>query len=175
VSYHGDGVTSGRGWLTLRAGSLIVRLHLLLPALAGVAYLWRPRLAIGYLVLFATLALHELAHAAVAILLGAGRAEVQLLAYRGVAWIERLDARREAIVAAAGPVANLGAAAVAGALGAGPTLALAHAAAGDLFFTASLVMGAGNLLPVLPADGGRILRALRERAEPPPPAPDDVE
>lgn len=101
---------------------------------------------------------HELAHALVARRLGLEVVDVTLGPMGGVARIGGLHERPqlEAPVALAGPAANL-------------LLAAAFALPGDAargFAMVNLLLGAGNLLPLFPLDGGRILRGFLARRSP---------
>lgn len=111
------------------------------------------------LAVFSAVLLHELAHAAAALALGFAVREVELLPFGGVARIERLGdagASSEMIIAAAGPITSL------------VLAALMHVSivsfpiwADDLSFykQVNLTLALFNLIPGLPLDGGRILRA----------------
>lgn len=112
---------------------------------------------------FSSLACHELAHARVAMRYGIGVRGITLFLFGGVAQIdgEVPTPRREVAVAIAGPATSVVIAAVSGlaalvsdhvgAAGAtGVLIALATANAGVAIF---------NLVPGLPLDGGRLLRA----------------
>ena len=107
---------------------------------------------------FISLLWHELAHILVAAALGYRVREVELLPFGGVARIERLGeagAGEELLLGAAGPAASLFLAAALQYLslfGGWPEEAA-------FFLTANLTIGLFNLLPALPLDGGRILRA----------------
>lgn len=149
-------------WLTL-PGRLSVRIHLGVPLLAAGLAAARHDLWLRYLLLLGVLLLHELAHAAVSLALGGHRAVVRLWPVFGRADVAAFEDRREALAAAAGPAANLAAAAVFLLLGGRLTLALGRAPLLDLLATANLLMGAGNLLPLPFCDGGRVLRAIRQR------------
>jgi Zn-dependent protease len=112
------------------------------------------------LAFFASVLVHELAHALVARALGVPTAEIKLFVFGGVARItgEPADAGGEALMAMAGPLAS---ATVAGLLGVGGWTAAGWA--GDLLgllFLGNLVLAAFNLLPGFPLDGGRVARAL---------------
>jgi stage IV sporulation protein FB len=150
-------------WLAAGPSDLRFRVHALVPVAAAAAFLlgdfgWR------YVMLLGCLVWHETAHAVAARALGARRAMVSLWPWFGKADVERLGGWREAVVALAAPAANL---AVAGLLalacGARPVLRLGAASAADFALTANLLMGAINLIPVGPLDGGRALRALLGR------------
>ncbi len=121
----------------------------------------------GFAVLLALVAVHEAAHAGMARRRGlcVGGIYLHLLP---AAYVEAGTPSDEWRVALAGPVVNL----VLGGL-----LLVARAATGPLPRTAvdwaadplalaagaSLAMGVLNLVPVLPADGGRVVRALLEQ------------
>lgn len=118
--------------------------------------------------LFGSVALHEYGHALAARHYGIGTREITLLPIGGLAQLERApsDPRHELFIALAGPLVNfvLAAAAwlLAGVLGAGPEVAGIGLLGGSLLgfvLWANLVMGLFNLLPALPMDGGRVLRA----------------
>jgi Zn-dependent protease len=118
-------------------------------------------LSVGFsLAYFASVLVHELAHALAARALGVPTAEVRLFVFGGVARIrgEPAEAGGEALMATAGPLASVTLAGL---------LALAaHATRGSaadllgLLFVGNLVLAAFNLLPGFPLDGGRIARAL---------------
>jgi stage IV sporulation protein FB len=127
--------------------------------------------AVGWLVaVFACVVVHELAHALVARSKGIAVHEIDLLPIGGVSRLERIpdDWRDERAIAAAGPVASLVVALVALALAVAAGRPLLPVSLWDgpllarLAWT-NLVLGAFNLLPVFPLDGGRVLRATLER------------
>lgn len=107
--------------------------------------------------------IHEFAHAAVAAMLRIPSKRIVLTFFGGYvqfAWPPK--ARwHEIAVAAAGPLSNLACAAILYPLM--PALRSADLGLGmallDSFFYASLILGAFNLLPGHPLDGGQILRA----------------
>jgi len=114
----------------------------------------------------ATVVAHELAHAVVARRQGIPRSQVLLGFIGGLAplGIEARRPRDELLIAVAGPLVSL-------AIGAGVVaLAVAAALAGDglaalsgallLVGGLNLVMGALSLLPGMPLDGGRAVRAI---------------
>jgi Zn-dependent protease len=130
-------------------------------------------------VLVASLFAHEMGHAAAARAQGLPVLEVALTALGGVARIGRAPSRGsvpadEWVPALAGPATSLALAAVCwaarAATGAGGVPADLHALLFDPLAVGVAVnglMGAVNLLPVLPADGGRVLRALLSHRMPP--------
>ena len=160
-------------WITLPVGRLTIRLNLLLAVAVAAIWAWRPELAARYLVLLATLVLHEMGHALVSLALGGPRASISISPVFGWALVEPFADRREAIVAAAGPATNLLFAGILGLAGAALDFDLGRASLADLALTANLLMGGGNLIPLPPTDGGRILRALRRprQADDPEPTP----
>ncbi len=113
---------------------------------------------------FLAVTLHELTHAVVANLYGLEVSRVEIWPFGGLAEIQGLDAQDpyvEAMVAVSGPLLNFFWAAVAWAFL--PVLSL-DAKAVTFFITANLSIGALNLLPVAPLDGGRLARAFLARS-----------
>ncbi|MDF2501929.1 MAG: peptidase [Anaerosporomusa subterranea] len=106
---------------------------------------------------FASVLWHESAHAMAARLLGYTVREVELLPFGGVARIDRLgeaDSQNDLFVALVGPVASFVMAAM--------IAILSHYVQNwdwRFFFQTNLMLGWFNLIPALPLDGGRILRA----------------
>ncbi|SDF21384.1 M50 family metallopeptidase [Sporolituus thermophilus] len=112
------------------------------------------------LVVFVAVLWHETAHALVAHQLGYRVREIELLPFGGVARIDRLGeaaAASELWIAAAGPLSSL---VVAGLLAMGRTAWPAWAEELTFCLHVNLTLATFNLLPALPLDGGRILRAL---------------
>jgi len=114
--------------------------------------------------LFGSVLLHELGHAVVARRYGVHVSGIELSFFGGAAKMVQLprSADHEIAIAAAGPAVSL---MLAGAgLGLGGLL---HGSLpGDLFGTIgwlNLVLAGFNLIPALPMDGGRILRAVLTR------------
>ncbi len=111
------------------------------------------------LLLFSIIFLHEVAHAMTAKGLGLKVMEIELYPFGGVARLEEvleLDPQTEKNVALAGPIFNF--------ILAGAALVLymnqVMVAGSLLFFVRlNLMLGFFNLLPALPLDGGRALRA----------------
>lgn len=106
--------------------------------------------------------LHELGHCVVALRLGVPVLRVQLFLLGGISELARRPAgpRDEGLIAAAGPAVSVVLAVLAGAgwwvLEPGNALWLIVAEVA----VANAVVGAFNLLPGLPLDGGRVLRSL---------------
>ncbi|MGK3964817.1 site-2 protease family protein [Sorangium sp. So ce118] len=124
------------------------------------------------LALFACVALHELGHSLVARRFGLTVREILLLPIGGVAMLVGRPERplHELLIALAGPAVNVALAAVLllvnGVLGFLPGLTELGAASGPSLQTALLwLLGANmalavfNMIPALPLDGGRVLRA----------------
>ncbi len=151
-------------------------------AIRGAPFLWGMVMAVS---LFASITVHELAHALVAMRRGAQVHDVTLMLLGGVSHFSRMPRRPgpsattatrqtddrpapstrdwvgEALVAIAGPATSLGLAALLLVALRGVPLD----AAGTrlvLFYVGSLnaVLGIFNLLPAFPMDGGRVLRAV---------------
>jgi Zn-dependent protease len=109
------------------------------------------------LLAFASIVLHELGHAVVARELGVRVATIELGFFGGAAQMEGMprQPRRELAIAAAGPAVSLALG------GAGLGLAALTGFGGfALVGWINLVLAGFNLIPALPMDGGRILRAL---------------
>jgi Zn-dependent protease len=119
---------------------------------------WGILLALG---LFASVALHELAHTWVALRAGGRVREITLMLLGGVSQIERMPRRPglEAVMAAAGPLASL---VLGGLLFAADALPLTADGRFGLYYLARLnvVLAVFNLVPAFPLDGGRVLRAI---------------
>lgn len=115
------------------------------------------------LILFGIVFVHEMAHVITAKAAGLTVREVELLPFGGVARIEDLvefDPAIEIGVAIAGPLTN------AVMYGIGVAVA-AYASPPEtylsIFLWGNISIGAFNLVPALPLDGGRIVRALLAR------------
>lgn len=148
-----------------RLWGIPVRVHLsVIVAMAALA--WMGEVTRGAL-LFASVLLHELAHAAVARRLGVRVYEVELLPFGGVAHMDEpamVDPKAETRVALAGPAFNAALGLVAGGLrwalggpgdGGGDWL--------NVLAADQLGLALFNLLPAFPLDGGRVARALLAR------------
>jgi Zn-dependent protease/CBS domain-containing protein len=126
--------------------------------------------------LFASVVLHELAHALVARRFGVRTLEIVMFPIGGVTRLERQpQPRQEFWIAAAGPLVNVAiAAAILGALiwrgGVAPAGAFARPTDANLLERiagGNLLLAAFNLLPAFPMDGGRILRSALALRWPP--------
>ncbi|WP_437287031.1 site-2 protease family protein [Sorangium sp. So ce406] len=141
---------------SLIASSLEIPLESLrLPPLA-----WGAILAVG---LFVAVLAHELAHSFVALRNGVRVRSITLMMLGGVSLMERDDPEHEAWMAFAGPLMSFGIAL--GSYGAyrllpGPAEVRAALLA---FALTNAIIGAFNLLPAFPMDGGRVLRGLLRR------------
>ncbi len=115
------------------------------------------------LLIFSAVLWHELAHMLMAGGLGYKVKQVELLPFGAMARVERLadaGAASEIMIAAAGPLASLGLAVLcySGMSGAGGWQEVLR-----FYGEVNLMLAGFNLLPALPLDGGRILRALLTR------------
>jgi len=155
-------------WFLVAAVITALLVPLVRSALPGVAAGWTVVIAATFVVvLFASVLLHELAHAFVARRLGRHVHEVVLSALGGHTAFARgsLGPGGSALVAAAGPAVNL---VLGGALlaAAQPLLAgatLTQRATGVLvtaMASANLLVAGFNLIPGLPLDGGQLLASL---------------
>jgi Zn-dependent protease len=144
------------GWVVLWYGGVLSES---LPGLrAGSAYLVA---AVFAVLLFGSVFLHELGHAVTALRLGIGVRSMSLWLLGGSTEMAREAPTpgREFAIAVAGPAVNL----VLGAVGVAAVLVLpsgtvTEEVAIQLAFS-NLLVGIFNLLPGLPMDGGRLLRA----------------
>ncbi len=135
------------------------------PGAAGMAWslLW-------LVALFGSVVLHELAHSLVARRRGGEVHEILLFPLGGVSKLEHLPetAADEFAVAIVGPLTSLGLGVVALGVGAalGGSLVPIDLLGGAWLVRLgwlNLLLGAFNLIPAFPLDGGRVLRALLER------------
>lgn len=134
--------------------SFLVLLGLVLVAFGGVSGVLLVGLAFGSIVL------HELGHALVARKLGVHVSNIELSFFGGAARMVQLPktANHELAIAAAGPAVSL----ALGGAGLGLS-ALTHVGLFAWLGWTNLVIAGFNLIPALPMDGGRILRALLTR------------
>src|SRR5262245_17999393 len=134
--------------------------------------------ATSALQLFASVLAHELSHALVARSRGLRVRDITLFVFGGVASIadDVRTARDEFVIALVGPLTSFALAGsfwlIALALGSGPDLGLLLGSPRGLralggpgavlayLTTINVVLGAFNLLPAFPLDGGRILRSI---------------
>jgi Zn-dependent protease/CBS domain-containing protein len=118
---------------------------------------------VAALLLFGSVLVHELSHAWLARRAGIAVPRIRLFLFGGVSEMmsEPHEPRAELRIAAAGPATSLLIAAVAYAcaLGLEGTSATAPRVIVEYLAVANLLLGMFNLLPGLPLDGGRILRA----------------
>jgi Zn-dependent protease len=139
----------------IRVNGSFLLLAALVPLLGGgLASLWFLALVIVSIVV------HELGHALVARRLGVPMDGIELHFFGGAARMlgQPRSPGDEIAIAAAGPAVSFAAG--------GLSLALAALTASPLatlMAEINLVLGLFNLIPALPMDGGRILRALLER------------
>jgi Zn-dependent protease/predicted transcriptional regulator len=118
--------------------------------------------AIAALLLFVSVLIHELAHSLVARARGLTVDSITLFIFGGVSNLTRepLTPGDEFIIAAVGPVSSLLLAAVFWAVEQPlPATSGAAAVLGYLAFT-NLLLGAFNLIPGFPLDGGRVFRSI---------------
>lgn len=143
--------------ITWKYGEVRIGFHPLFLVLLGLYYF------VGVLpqalIVFGLVIIHELAHALVARQLGLKLAALELFPFGGVARLRdqpELYPWKEAVVALAGPAANLallvGGLTLAQQLWWPPVLGL-------FFLKTNFFLFLFNLLPLLPLDGGRLLRA----------------
>ncbi len=131
-----------------------------LPSLPAAAY-WAQGL-VAALLLFASVLLHELAHALVAVRHGVSVGGITLHIFGGVSQLESEPdtPRAELVIAIVGPLTSFAIAGISHGLGrllAEPSWAAALA---GYVAAVNLVVGVFNLLPAFPLDGGRVLRAV---------------
>ncbi|HEY3262036.1 MAG TPA: site-2 protease family protein [Pseudonocardiaceae bacterium] len=118
--------------------------------------------AVGMAVLLAASVLaHELGHCAVALRLGLPVRRVRLFLLGGVSELARppLRPRDDALIAAAGPAVSVAVAALAAAVAVAADPGTVEWLLAVQLAITNAVVAAFNLLPGLPLDGGRILRA----------------
>jgi Zn-dependent protease len=127
-------------------------------ALAGVLYA---------LALFASIVVHEVAHALCARTYGVQTRVITLFAFGGIATLddEPPTPAAEIAIALAGPLASFVLGGLAFAVSwvlwsLDPGAATPVATAAELLALANLLLGAFNLVPAFPMDGGRVLRAV---------------
>ncbi len=121
--------------------------------------------AVGFLVavlLAASVLAHELGHSVISLVLGIPIRRITLFLFGGYAEISREShtPAEEYLIAIAGPLVSLllGGAGVVAARSTGPDTAVNFVATS--IGTTNVLLGILNLLPGLPLDGGRVLRAI---------------
>lgn len=148
-----------KSWRLGRVFGFPVEINLSFLLLLAAVLLWRGGIVgVAYVgVAFGSVLLHELGHAIVARRLGVRVSGIELSFFGGAAKMIDMPrtARHEIAIAAAGPAVSLGLAGLG--LGLGAALSSYTLA---VFGTINLIIAAFNLIPALPMDGGRILRAL---------------
>lgn len=139
-----------------------IRANLSFLLMLGAVLLWMGGLqGLGVTLLaFGSVLLHELGHALMARRLGVPVSDIELHFFGGAARMTEQPRTPgdEIAIAAAGPAVSF---ALAG-LGLG-LAALTGATVFGLLAIVNLIIGAFNLIPAFPSDGGRILRALLAR------------
>lgn len=141
-----------------RVAGVRVRVNILFLIL-GAIYVYLG-LGLEITVIFASVLVHELSHTIIAAVLGVKVAEIELLPFGGQAKIEDftgLDPDKEIFTALAGPIISLFLAAIFYFV---PDFQSSRT---PLIVQINLFLGIFNLLPALPLDGGRILRAFLSR------------
>lgn len=115
---------------------------------------------VGAFIVFGSVLLHELGHAVVARRLGVRISGIELGFFGGAAKMVELprSANHEIAIAAAGPAVSVGLAAAGFLLGSALSAPLV-----TQIGWINVMIAAFNMLPALPMDGGRILRALLTR------------
>jgi Zn-dependent protease/predicted transcriptional regulator len=142
---------------------------MLLPGLAYVIYL--SVAVVGAIILFGSVILHELAHSIMATRYGIKVRQIVLFIFGGVSDIEEepRDFRKEFKIAVVGPLTSFGLAgifslssflieSIAGSDS--PTILQAIDVVLSYGALVNIMLGAFNLIPAFPLDGGRILRAV---------------
>ena len=135
-----------------------VRIHPLLPCLWAISFLWYGGKTLPML---CALAAHEAGHICFALLFHMQVDEMEITPFGGVISIRHMDAAPSGqafLVAAGGPVFSLLCCICAPWLARVWSFSQVHA-----FACASLLLFLVNLIPALPLDGGRMLRAILTR------------
>jgi Zn-dependent protease len=137
----------------------------LIVAFQGRGFLGVGQFVSGFVLLFATVVLHELSHAFAARALGVRVRDIVLHPLGGMTRLDwtAADPRKEALISSAGPAINLVLAAalwlVLRATGWDAGVPVVAWVLGPLLLV-NVALGTLNLVPAFPMDGGRILRAV---------------
>lgn len=137
-----------------RVAGVCIRVNLVFLLLAALYVVLGMGLEV--LIIVTSLVIHEMAHALVARLLGVKVSDIEILPFGGQARMEDingLEPEIEIYIALAGPLVSLSLAGMCYFLHIWPT------PAGIFLIRLNLGLGLFNLLPALPLDGGRIIRA----------------
>ncbi len=161
----------GGRW-SMRLGTVLgfpVEIHLSLLLVMGVMFLAQPipglmgaiQFVMAAIILFGSVLAHELGHSVVARSRGVHIAKITLYPFGGVAHMDGLPSspRDEMLIAAAGPAVSLalfGGASIMSMLLPGVGILAAFL---QYVANINMMLGLFNLVPALPMDGGRILRA----------------
>jgi Zn-dependent protease len=135
-------------------------------SVGGASGLWWS--AAEFLLIFASVVLHELGHSFVAMHFGVGVRGILLMPIGGMAQFDSIPRKpaQELLITIAGPAVNFAIVAALWYLVDFPSgwesdsSPLTLADAGRLLLRANLILGIFNLYPAFPMDGGRILRAM---------------
>ena len=155
---------SEKGRQDMRIGTIRgceIRVHPLLPlvVVAAAAFGMLKPLCLGFIAVL----LHELSHVLAALACGFHINSIELLPFGGVARIEGLfehNPGAEVLIALAGPLSNLVVVMVLTTLEHYFAFAVYEQ---EAFIRINLYLALFNLLPALPLDGGRVLRAMVAR------------
>ena len=146
-------------WFIIAGVFIVIYANDLSSTLSGSA---RYLVAAAFVVLlYLSVLVHELSHSVVALGFGLPVRRILLYPLGGISEIEREPQTpgREFLVSAAGPALSI----VLGFAGWGLTFVVSHGVSGELvrqLMYANFIVGIFNLLPGLPLDGGRMLRAV---------------
>jgi Zn-dependent protease len=150
---------------SFRIGSILgfpIRVHISLVLFMGIVFIWGGGWfgLIVTVAIFASVIVHELGHALVARLAGLPIGDISLYPFGGMArmLMPPRTSAEEIRMASAGPIVSLALGGVFLALG-----WLSDQATAWVLAEINLMLGAFNLIPALPMDGGRILRAYLAR------------
>lgn len=109
--------------------------------------------------IFLAMFIHEMCHVIAAHMLNLKVQEIELLPFGGAIRIEsifEINPRNEIIISAAGPISNLVVIIIYNAL---ENIGVVMSSSAELFLKSNIMLAGFNILPALPLDGGRILRA----------------